>query len=62
MHEIIKAYLDEIEKHSKRIECCIQGIYGFCEGMEVVARDFPRQNETCTPTQETNGLIADNKN
>lgn len=62
MHEIIKEYLDRIEKLSKRIECCVQGIYGFCAGMETVARDFPRQNENNAPTAQINGLNADNKN
>lgn len=62
MHEVIKEYLDKIEKLGEQIQCCVQGIYGFCAGMETVAKDYPQQNETYTPTQETNGLIADNKN
>lgn len=62
MDEFIKAYLDKIEKLGEQIQCCVQGIYGYCAGMETVARDFPRQNENNAPTVQINGLNADNKN
>lgn len=62
MHEIIKEYLDRIEKLGKEIQCCVQGVYGFCAGMETVARDFPRQDENNAPMAQINGNYADNQN
>lgn len=40
MHKIIKRRLNSIEQMAQQILRDIQGIYGYCEGMEIVANDY----------------------
>ena len=61
MDYIIKQRLDRIEQTARQILRDIQGIYGYCAGVECVAQDLPRKEEVYATTGQINGLIADTK-
>ncbi len=61
MDYIIKQRLDRIEQMARQILRDIQGIYGYCDGIECVAQDLPRKEEVYATTGQINGLIADTK-
>lgn len=59
---IVQKQLDNIEQMAQAIKNAIHGIYGYCAGVETVAKDFPRQNENNEPTAQINGVIAERNN
>lgn len=61
MDYIIKQRLNSIEQMARQILRDVEGIYGYCAGMESVANELPKQEDN-TPTAQTNGLIANKKN
>lgn len=61
MDYIIKQRLDRIEQMARQILRDIQGIYGYCDGMETAAKHYPRKEEIYPTTGQINGLIADKK-
>lgn len=49
MEKFIKKQLENIEQWARNIVCSIQGIYGYCDGHETVARNFAQEANNNAP-------------